>query len=286
MFGRTFNERRREILRNPMTVINGIYCLIIFVALTSCVTNRKVQYLQKDDANVKNLPKDSLMRTYSIGDQQYKVQREDLISVRIESLTPEEFDIYNRQGSSANNGNTGAVGGQAGNFLLLGELVDHHGQIPFILSGKVTVEGTTIYEIQDTLQSIANQYLKNPIVRARLLNYRFTVLGEVNKEGLVTSVNNRVSVVEAMGLAGGLGDLADRSSIKLIRQIDGQAKIYYINLLDENLFSSPFYYTQQSDIYIVPPLRQRPFRKYFVQNISLALSAISILLVVLTYSKN
>ena len=136
--------------------------------LASCVTNKKVLYLQKDDVNKKDLPKDSLLRTYDIGDRQYKVQPEDLISVRIESLTPEEFDIYNRPGLSSNSGQT-AQGAQ-GNYLLLGELVDHHGEIPFILSGRVKVEGLTVYQIQDSLQKIANQYLKSPIVRARLLN--------------------------------------------------------------------------------------------------------------------
>lgn len=268
--------------RNILTSIS------LVVVVTSCVTNRKVQYLQSDDVNAKDrLIKDSLYRKYEIADNQYKVQSEDIISVRVESLTPEEFDIYNRPGmiggasSSMNqSGNTGQTG-----VLLLGDLVDHHGNIPFLLAGSVKVAGLTVYQIQDTLQSIANKYLKNPIVRARLLNYRFTILGEVQKEGLVVVTNNRVSILEAIGLAGGMGELADRSNIKLIRQHDGKAEVYYINLLDERLFDSPLYYAQQNDILIIPPLKQRTFRKYFVPNMAIVLSALSVALIFVSLAK-
>ncbi len=257
---------------------------LVILFLASCVTNKKVLLLQKGDVNARNLPKDSLLRTYAIEDIQYKVQVEDLISVRIESLTPEEFDIYARPGLTTGAASGGAQGG-AGNYLLLGELVDHHGEIPFILSGKVKVLGLTVYQIQDTLQEIANHFLKSPVVRVRLLNYRVTILGEVFKEGTVTITNNRVSMIETMGLAGGLGDLADRSNIKLIRQHNGKADVYYVNLLDEEFFKSPLYYTQQNDIIIVPPLRQRSYRKYFLQNLALGLSTISLLLLIFTYTK-
>jgi len=274
----SFGERRKK---RPL-----LWSICFIILLTSCVTNKQVFYLQKGDVNAQNLPKDTLMRTYDIQDIQYRVQPEDIISIRIESLTPEEFDIYARPGSSGNStGGGGSGGAQGGNSLLLGELVDHHGEIPFILSGKVKVQGMTVYQIQDTLQRIANQYLKSPIVRARLLNYRFTVLGLVNKEGLVTVNNNRVSILEAIALAGGLDDLADRANVKLIRQHDGKAQVYYVNLLEEKLFTSPLYYTQQNDIIIVPPLRQRTFRKYTVQNLTLALSTISLILVLIVYSK-
>src|SRR5580765_4271857 len=110
--------------------MRNIYLFLLLGLLASCVTNRKILYLQKDDVNKKDLPKDSLLRTYDIGDVQYKVQTEDLISVRIESLTPEEFDVYNRPGTTSSlSGNQAQGGGQA-NFLLMGELVDHHGDIP------------------------------------------------------------------------------------------------------------------------------------------------------------
>ncbi len=253
----------------------------LMILLGSCISNKKITLLQKDDLHVENLPKDTLLRTYDIEHVDYHVQPEDLLSIRVESLTPEEFDVFNRPGSS--NSNTMMTG--QSNMLIIGELVDHDGNVPFLLSGKVKVAGLTVFQIQDTLQSIANQFLKMPVVKVRLVNYRFTMLGEVNNEGTVQVLNNRVSLVEAMGLSGGLTELADRSNIKLIRQVNGKADVYYVDLLQEDFFNSPLYYIQPNDVIIVPPLRQRPFRKYFGQNFTIVLSAVSAVLLIINLSR-
>jgi len=234
------------------------------------------------NADLEDVVLDSVIRQYNIRQYEYRIQAQDVLSVKVESLTKQEYDIFAY--SSSQETNTAAIANDAG--ALFGELVDEEGNINYPVIGKIHVEGLTVFEIQDKIQEIAKEYLEDPVVKVRMLNFRFTVLGEVNREGSITTYNNRVSIMEAIGLSGGLSDLADRSSVKLVRQRGPDIEVQYINLLDENFINSPYYYIHQNDIIIVPPLKQRPFRKYFGENVSLFISSLSMLLLIVNLVNN
>ncbi len=257
-------------------------CLLLYVSIlllgSSCVTNKQFVYLQKDDVNPSKgqLPIDSIVRTYQVEPYDYLIQTNDLISVRFESLSPKEYDFLSSQLQQQQQTAT------PGNALLMGELVDENGEIPYPVIGKVKVAGLSVFQLQDKLQQLAKDYLDSPVVKVRLMNYRMTMLGEVNREGTVIFTNNRVTLLEAIGLAGGLTDLADKKNMKMIRQINGKTEIAYVNLLDENFINSPYYYVHQNDVLITGALKQRSYRKYFGQNLAVVLSSLSLLLITLT----
>lgn len=245
----------------------GLLCLV----LGACVPNKKILYLQTKDELKEEFPTDTVLRTYNLADYEYRIQPEDILSIRVESLTDEEYDIFAASQQDRS-------GGNQGNLSIRGYLVDKKGEINLPEIGAVHVGGLTLHEIEVKLTQLAAQYVEQPTIRIRLLNYRVTVLGEVVNEGVITSFDNRMTIMEAIGKAGGIGELADRSKVKIIRQYEGQSQVLYVNLLDEGVMKYDSFFTYQNDIIIVPPLKQRPFRRYFGQNLSLFVSTVSVIL--------
>lgn len=269
-------EVKRKFMKYINFLLLGVLCCTV-----SCVTNKKFVYLQKDDVYQSETPLDTIIRTYQQPSYEYRVQPDDILSVRFESLTPKEFDFFSGGVPLA-----GQQLSQQANPLLIGELVDSEGKIPLPVIGHIKVAGLTIFEVQEELQRLAAQFLEVPIVKVRLLNFRATILGEVNREGTITFTNNRVSLLEAIGLAGGLTDLADKSKIKLIRRSGGEVDVQYLNLLDEKFIESPYFFLHQNDLLIIPALRQRPYRKYFGQNISLLVSTLTLFVLTVNLVRN
>jgi len=245
--------------------------LIILVSsflFGACVSNKKVQYLQYDDVNVKEVILDSLLRTYSPAIYEHKIQPEDVLKVTVQTITGDEFNFFKTDFDKSSNQNL-----SGNNALIFGELVDEQGEIEYPVIGKVRVAGLTVFEVQELLQKKAIENgLKEPVVKVRILNYRFTILGETNREGTLSTFNNRITMLEAIGIAGGFGELADRSKVKLIRYKDGEMTVAYLNFLDENFINSPYFYLHQGDVLVVSPVKQRPFRLYFRENLSLIVS--------------
>ncbi len=259
----------------------GLILGLILVGLSGCVPNKKIIYLQKGDVKKRDYPKDSVLRNHSLIFNEYKIQPLDMLLVNFETLSDDsdKFDFLSKLTPQNRAGGAGANG-----MIQNGIFVNADGEIEYAVLGKIRLSGLTIFQAQDKIQQVANKYVPDVIVRVRMLNFRFTILGEVNGENTVISINPRVTMMEAIGLAGGLTELADRSAIKVIRQRGNTTEVYYVNLLDEKFIESPYYFVQQNDLIIVPPLRQRTFRRYFTSNLAIVTSAISFGLLIYTLS--
>lgn len=248
------------------------FIVLVSIFFSACVSNKKTLLLQHgDELNDKSKVLDSVVRSYETYQFDYTIKPEDILSIQVSSLTSEEYNFFDQGLNDTNIG-------QQGGLLLSGYLVDNKGEIEFPVVDRIKVEGLTIFEVERLIQQEADKFLKEPVVRVRLLNFRITLLGEVNQNGAISLFNNRTNIIEAIGLAGGLQDLADRSKVKILRHENGKVNVHYLNLLDENLVNSPFYYVHNNDVIIVPPLKQKPFRQYFGQNLTLIVSSLSLLL--------
>ncbi len=248
--------------------------------VSGCVPNKKIVYLQKDDLHKKNLPLDTVVRVHNLSIQEYRIQPLDILAIRIESLTDDEFDFVSKLYPNVQQ--QGAGGGNAANQLINSFLVDDNGDIEFPVAGKIHLAGLSLFQATTKLQDAFKAFLKDCVVRVRLQNFRFTVLGEVKLENQIVSLNSRVTIMEAIGLAGGLTDLADRSKVKLVRQRGAQTEVVYLDLLDEHIVESEYFYMQQNDLIVVPALKQRPYRKYWLENVTLIISTLTLVLLTVT----
>jgi len=259
--------------------MKALYFLIISCLIFgACVPNKKIVFLQSEDEMRRDFPTDTVLRYYDLANYEYRIQPEDILSIRIESLTEDEYNIFASQRSN--------IGANQNNQALGGYLVDKNGEIQFPEVGKVRVGGLTIHEIEEKINVIARRYITEPASKVRLLNFRVSIIGEVNSVGVFNSFDNRVTIMEAISSNGGLSEMADRSQVKIIRQNNGRAEILYVNLLEENYLNYNSFFLHPNDIIVVPPLKQRPFRKYFGQNLSLFVSTVSVVLLTINLLTN
>ena len=172
-----------------------------------------------------------------------RIQKNDLLSIQISSLStkPEASDAIYNQVSAA--GSTSA-----------GYLVDVQGNIEHHRLGVIHAEGLTKQELAVEIKkrlTVPVELLKDPTVVIRFMNFKVTVLGQVGQQGPVTVPSERLTVLEAIGLAGGITDYGKKDKVKVVREINGQRETGIIDLSSKDIFDSPYYNLVQNDLLIV-----------------------------------
>ncbi len=177
-----------------------------------------------------------------------RIQHDDLLAISLLSQTADPKVTAPFQAAAAQ----GGAGPTEPQYL-----VDVNGEVNMPLAGKIPVAGLTTQQARDTISERLSRFLKNPIINVRLSNFRFSVLGEVNKAGTYNVAYERVTILEALGQAGDVGKYGNRDNILVIRQTDGQRRYGRINLHQRDVFASPFFYLEQGDIIYVEPLKAK-----------------------------
>ena len=175
----------------------------------------------------------------------------------------------------------GAPGSQSGQHRVLGYLVDANGYIDFPLLGPIKAAGLTRLQLTDLIKDklVKGDLLKDPIVTVQFLNFKISVIGEVTRPGSFSITGDRVTLLEALSMAGDLTIYGKRDRVAVIREKDGIRTIQYHDLRSSDIFESPYYYLQQNDIVYVEPNKAKSGQSGINQNNSVGvwLSAVSVL---------
>lgn len=257
-------------------MLKGVLKKICILSLTwialGCIPNKKIVYLQDQYYDKDEVPLETSVSTFEVPIYNYHLQAGDIISVKITSLTNLDYNIFKEsEALTASN-----------DPRLSGFILEEDGKIQLPDGGRVHLLGSTLTEAEIKITQYVSQFLNNPTVVVKHLNFQFTILGEVNAPGRFTTYNNKINLFEALGMAGDMTDFAERSRIKLVRYKSGQGNVVYLDLLRADFLSSPYFYIEPNDFIYIPPLKAKNTRQYQLTNISVIFSVITAVSVLVT----
>lgn len=179
------------------------------------------------------------------------IQKNDLLSINVSSINPDASEIFNAYNTS----NMRSLSASNTVAPATGYLVDQEGYIQFPMLGKVKAAGLTKKALKDQIEGdlLSRKLLLSPIVDIRYLNYKVSILGEVARPSVLTVPNEKLTLLEALGLAGDLTIYANRNNLLLIREEEGKKKLIRLDLTTDEIFTSPYYYLKSNDIVYVEP---------------------------------
>ncbi|HEY6899755.1 MAG TPA: polysaccharide biosynthesis/export family protein [Puia sp.] len=273
-----------------MNLFNGKPFLIIAVFISifsvSCVNSKKVAYF--------NNLRDTVLRDTGPAFEAV-IQKNDLLSITVSSLNPEASYMFNLQNQAAAPPSlTTAASGlpptsttSVAGMQQLGYLVGDDGLIKFPVVGNIQAAGLTKRQLEKSIAGILTEkkLLVDPIVGIRFLNFRVTVLGEVARPTTINVANERISILEAIGLAGDLTIFGKRENVLLVREEGDKKLVRRIDLNSGNILTSPYYYLKTNDVVYVEPNKTKIASTSRTQQLlPIILSGLSFIAIIVTYT--
>jgi polysaccharide export outer membrane protein len=251
-----------------MKLIRTVLFLAFPLYLISCGTQQKLpNYLENvTDTSGKG----------EINFPELRIQKNDILSIQVYSAStkPEISDvIYNLPVSTQGQGQGASATG--------GFLVDAKGNIDYPRLGSFHAEGLTKEELAAQIKKRLTEpdtLLRDPTVIIRFQNLKITMLGEVQNQGVINIPGEKVTILEAVGLAGGITDYGLKNAVRVIREVDGKRQIGLVDLSSDSLFASPYYNLMQNDVVFVQPAKRKVKKAeqdLVVQRVSFGLSIIT-----------
>lgn len=219
----------------------GVLVLSISL-LTSCVTQRDVEYIQDSNKEIKSFDEPEF--------PEYRLKSNDELYIKINSLDEAAANIFS-------NATQQPMSLDPYGTSMLSYSVDQEGFLLLPVIGNVFVKGKSLPEVSFILRDSLKNVLNQPIVTVKLVNRYVTILGEVNAPGHVTYSQEKLSIFDAIGLAGDITDYGNREKVILIRNENGDNIRANINLNRSEILASGLYYLRPNDIVYVKPLRNK-----------------------------
>lgn len=240
------------------------------VLSTGCANRKNMVYFQKGEF-------DSIVESAQL--YEMKFRKGDFLHINVSGATPEAVAIFNPIQTVTRENFNGAY--TADNPQTVGYIIDNNGDINFPVLGKIPVAGKTKLELEKLLLEKLEGHIDMPVINIRLRNFKVSILGDVAKPGTFTISSERVTLPEALGIAGDLNITAKRKNILVIRETNGVKEQFRIDLTKNQVFDSPVYYLQQNDVVYVEPNQAKmntskfsPIYSVFISISSLILTAI------------
>ena len=238
--------------------------LLCFALLQACIPMRKVVYMKNNPIIEKEIIITPPVHHLEIG---------DVLFVRVLSSNDKSYEFFNVE----TNTNSSANNTSMANLYLNGSTINSKGVIEIPIIGEIYLLGKNLEEAKISIQKVVEEYMQDAIVIVKLANFQVTILGEVNKPGTFPVFKENVTIFEALALAGDLSDYANRQKIKIVRTHNNKKKIYTIDLTNQQLLLSDFYYLRNNDMIYVEPLKYRTFRKSQSQIVLSALTTLALM---------
>jgi polysaccharide export outer membrane protein len=244
--------------------------LLVMVTLifSSCGSRKNMVYLQPDSTQISTIY------------EQYvpKIQTSDILTVVVTAADPKVTAPFNPLSTMA----TSNLTQQVDLALRPTYTVDDSGDIVLPMLGKVRVGGLTRIQAIEKIRVELGQYIKDPGVNINFNNFRVSVLGEVARPGSFIMPTERVTVLEALGMAGDLTIRGVRENVLLIREVDGHKSMHRLDLTQQNTLNSPYYYMAQNDVIYVEPNKSQINNSKLGANTNVIISIASLLITVIS----
>ena len=264
---------------NPILYLVTIAVILI---LSSCVTKKKLTYLQYTSAAVDSgLPiRDTRV---PVTPSAYKLMPYDVLFIRVITPDPQWSQIFN-----SSSGGGGAVTEESAN--LTGYPIDLDGNIEIPFVGKIQVEGKTVAETKHKLDTVFKNYLNDASITIRLVDSYINIIGEVSEPGRYPITKDRLNVFEALAMAGDMSAYSDRKKVQLIRPSKYGPVVREFSLRDRSILTSEFYYVMPNDVIYSPPLKGRAVQTnssvyaLILSSFATILTSITTIIVIFDYS--